>query len=135
MFRNKKTDKRKIITVSIIVLVFIAALLSLSSISDLKLWDMLDEIQRKYFPNTIINELIIRDPEMIERRVNRDVDRAIDEVTPEYDHIINEENKKYEPRYIEEKNDDKLCYSDECKKLAPPIRKCAPWVEDCINSD
>jgi len=129
-FGNKKTNKQ-LITVGIIISIIITALSQCSKISENALWDLLDEIQREFFPQTIINEVILKDPDKINRRVERDVDRAIQNVTPEYDRIIKEADKKYQPRYIEEKNDEILCYTDECKALAPPMRICAPWIEDC----
>ena len=129
-FGNKKTNKQ-LITVGLILSIIIAALSQCSKISENALWDLLDEIQREFFPQTIINEVILKDPDKINRRVERDVDRAIRNVIPEYDRIIQEADKKYQPRYIEEKNDETLCYTDECRALAPPMRICAPWIEDC----
>ena len=129
-FGNKKTNKQ-LITVGLILSIIIAALSQCSKIPENALWDLLDEIQREFFPQTIINEVILKDPDKINRRVERDVDRAIENVTPEYDRIIKEADKKYQPRYIEEKNDETLCYTDECKALAPPMRICAPWLDDC----
>ena len=128
---GKRPDKKKLIIVGIILSTLIAALSQCSKISENALWDLLDEIQREFFPQTIINDVILKDPDKINRRVERDVTRAIDQVTPEYDRIIREADKKYQPRYIEEKNDESLCYTDECKALAPPMRLCAPWLDDC----
>jgi hypothetical protein len=31
------------------------------------------------------------------------------------------------------KNDETVCYTDECKALAPPMRICAPWINDCLR--
>jgi hypothetical protein len=67
----------------------------------------------------------------LDARIELEVDRALQEVQPEYDRIIAEADKKYQPRYIEEDNDETLCYTDDCKKLAPPMRICASWVENC----
>ena len=130
-FGNKKPDKKQLIIVGIILSTFITVLSQCSKISENELWDLLDEIQREFFPQTIINEVILKDPNKIDRRVKRDVSKAVDHVTPEYDRIIEESNKKYQPKYMDEKNDENLCYSDECKKLTPPMRICAPWVDDC----
>ena len=130
-FGKKKPNKKQLIIVGIILSTLIAALSQCSKITENGLWDLLDEIQREFFPQTIINEVILKDPDKINRRVERDVDRAIRDVTPEYDRIIKEADKKYQPRYIEEKNDETLCYTDECKSLAPPMRICAPWLDDC----
>ena len=128
---GKKPDKKQLITVGIILSTLIAALSQCTKISENTLWDLLDEIQREFFPQTIINDVILKDSDKINRRVGRDVTRAIDQVTPEYDRIIREADKKYQPKYIDEKNDENLCYTDECKKLAPPMRICAPWIETC----
>ena len=86
-----------------------------------------------HFPQGIINRIILQDPDKVNRRVQRDVDRAIDDVKPEYDRIISDHDKKYKQKYIEEQNDESLCYSDDCKKLGPPMRICSPVFEgiDC----
>jgi len=130
-FGKKKPDKKQLIILSIVLSTLIAALSQCTGVSESGLWDLLDEIQRKYFPQGILNELILQDPHAVERRVKRDVDRAIDEVTPEYDRIIEESNKRYKPRYVEEKNDESVCYTDVCKELAPPMRICAPFYDGC----
>lgn len=132
-FGKKKTDKRELIKVSIIVSLLIAIISAFTGITENKLWDLLDELQRKYLPLGILNEIILQDPDKVNRRTERDVDRAIRDVTKEYDRIIAESDKKYKPRYIEEENDESLCYSEDCKKLAPPMRICSPIFEgiDC----
>ena len=126
-FGHKKPDKKQIIVLSIVVSSIIAALSQCTGVSENGLWDLYDEIQRKYFPNTIFSELILQDPDKVKRRVERDVTRAIDEVTPEYDRIIEEANKKYKPRYSEKAPDG----SEAQRLLGGEIRICAPWVEDC----
>ena len=130
-FGNKKPNKREIIKVSIIVSLLIAALSQCSKISENTLWDLLDEIQRKFFPQTILNELVLKDPDKINRRVERDVTRAIDKVISEYNRSIQEKDKKYQPRYMDETNNDTLCYTDQCKALAPPMRICSTWIDTC----
>ena len=67
----------------------------------------------------------------LEARIELEVDRAIRDVIPEYDRIISVYDKKYKPIYIDEVNDETLCYTEECKSLAPPMRICAPWVDNC----
>ena len=126
-FGKKKPDKKQLIILSIVLSSIIAALSQCTGVSENGLWDLLDEIQRKYFPQGILNELILQDPHAIERRVKRDVDRAIDEVTPEYDRIIQESNKRYKPRYSEKPPDG----SEAQKLLGGEMRICAVWVDDC----
>ena len=130
-FGNKKPDIKQYAIVGIVLTSIIVALSQCSGIKESTLWDLLDEIQRRYFPQTIINDFIIKDPKKLDRRVKRDVDRAILDVTPEYDRIIREANKKYQPRYMDLPNDENVCYTDECKALAPPMRVCAPWLDGC----
>ena len=126
-FGNKKPDKKQLIVVSIVLSSIIAALSQCTGVSESGLWDLLDEVQRKYFPNSILNELILQDPHAVERRVKRDVDRAIDQVTPEYNHIIEESNKRYKPKYVEKAPDG----SGAQKLLGGEMRICAVWVDDC----
>ena len=126
-FGEKKPDKKQLIILSIVLTSLIATLSQCTGISKSGLWDLLDEIQRKYFPQGILNELILQDPHAVERRVKRDVDRAIDEVTPEYDRIIQESNKRYKPRYSEKAPDG----SEAQRLLGGEMRICAVWVDDC----
>ena len=130
-FGKKKPDKKQLIILSIVLSSIIAALSQCTGASENGLWDLLDEIQRKYFPQTILNEIFIQDPDKVERRIKRDVDRAILDVTPEYDRIISDYTRKYKQKYVEEKNDESVCYTDACKALAPPMRICSVWVDDC----
>jgi hypothetical protein len=126
-FGKKKPDKKQLIILSVVLSSIIAALSQCTGASEDGLWDLLDEIQRTYFPQTILNEIFIQDPNKVERRVKRDVDRAIDEVTPEYDRIIEESNKRYKPRYSEKAPDG----SEAQKLLGGEMRICAVWVDDC----
>jgi hypothetical protein len=126
-FGKKKPDKKQLIILSIVLSSIIAALSQCTGASEDGLWDLLDEIQRKYFPQTILNEIFIQDPDKVERRVKRDVDRALDEVTPEYDRIIQESNKRYKPRYSEKAPDG----SEAQRLLGGEMRICAVWIDDC----
>ena len=130
-FGNKKPDKKQLIVVSIVLSSIIAGLSQCTGISESGLWDLLDEVQRRYFPQSIINDFIINDPEKLDRRVHRDVDRALDEAITDYNRFIEEADKKYKPRYQDLPNDETVCYTKDCKSLAPPMRICAPWVDTC----
>ena len=124
-FGNKKPDKRQIIILGIVVSSIITILSQCTGTSEDRLWDLLDEITRKY--PSVLQELILLDPHKVERRVKRDVDRAINKVTPEYDRIIEESNKRYKPRYSEKAPDG----SEAQKLLGGEMRICAVWVDDC----
>jgi hypothetical protein len=130
-FGKKKPDKKQIIIVSIVLSTLIAALSQCTGVSENGLWDLLDEIQRKYFPQTILNEIFIQDPDKVNRRVERDVDRAIKQVSIEYDRIIREADQKYKPKFIEKKPDG----SEAQKLLGGEMRICAVWVEDCVSNE
>ena len=132
-FGKKKPDKKQLIVVGVVISTLIAGLSQCTGVSESGLWDLLDELQRKYMPLGILNEIILQDPNKVNRRISRDIDKAIDDVTPEYDRIISDYTKKYKPKYMDEKNDETLCYTEECKKLAPPMRICSPVFEgiDC----
>ncbi len=130
-FHFGKPSKKTIITTSIVLSTIIAALSQCTGIHEKNLWDLLDEVQRKYFPQNVINRVIIQDPEKLNSRIQRDVNKAIDNVIPEYDRIISDYDRKYQSKYVEEKNDETVCYTDQCKALAPPMRICAPWVDTC----
>ena len=126
-FGKKKTDKKQLIVVSIVVSSIIAVLSQCTGVSEDGLWDLLDEMQRKYFPQGILNELILQDPNKVKRRVERDVTRELDEVTPEYNRIIEEADKRYKPRYSEKAPDG----SEAQRLLGGEMRICAVWVDDC----
>jgi len=127
-FGKKKPDIKQYAIIGIILSSIIAALSQCTGVSENGLWDLLDEIQRKYFPQTILNEFILKDPEKLNRRITRDVDRAVDDYVKKSGLKQSGVDK---PRYIEEENNETLCYSDQCKALAPPMRLCAPWVDTC----
>jgi hypothetical protein len=130
-FGKKKPDKKQLLIVGVVLSTLIAALSQCTKIPDHALWDLLDEVQRKYFPNGILNELILQDPHAVERRVKRDVDRALDEAIPEYDRFIEESNKRYEPKYVEKPPDG----SEAQRLLGGEMRICASWIDNCEKND
>ena len=67
----------------------------------------------------------------IDARIRIDIDKAITGATPEYDRIIREADKKYQPIIKDLEPNTEECYTEACKALGPPMRICAPWVEDC----
>jgi hypothetical protein len=130
-FHFGKPSKKTLITLSIVTSSIIAALSQCTGINENNFWDLLDEIQRKYFPQSSFNRIIVEDPDKVGRRVERDVTKSINAVIPEYDQIISDYNKNFKPRYIEEENNESICYTEECKSLTPPLRLCAPWIDSC----
>jgi hypothetical protein len=78
-FGKKKPDKKQIILISIVLSGIVATLSQCSGVPQERLWDLLDEVQRSLFPQTIINDVLLQDPGVVERRVERDVDKPFSE--------------------------------------------------------
>jgi hypothetical protein len=127
---KKRPDKKQIILISAILSGIVATLSQCSGVPSERLWDLLDEVQRSLFPQTIINDVLLQDPGVVERRIERDVDKAI----REYERLTrdSEPSRVPLPRLIEKDIDTSKCYSKECKSLGGEMRLCALWKEDCI---
>ena len=132
-FGKKRLDKKQLIIISAILSGIVATLSQCTGVSPERLWDLLDEVQRSLFPQTIINDVLLQDPGIVERRVERDVDKAI----REYEALTrdSEPPRVPLPRLIEKAPDEALCYSEDCKKLGGEMRLCAPWVDSCKEED
>jgi hypothetical protein len=128
-FGKKKPDKKQIVLISIILSGIVATLSQCSGVPQERLWDLLDEVQRSLFPQTIINDVLLQDPGVVERRVERDVDKAI----REYEELTKDSDPPRVPlpRLIEKAPDTSKCYTEECKKLGGEMRLCAPWFDTC----
>jgi hypothetical protein len=127
-FGNKKRGIMQYAIIGIVITSLIASLSRCTGISEINLWDMFDEIQRKYFPGSMINDFIIKDPEKLDRRIKRDVDKAIKNYWKE----IGESPVQIPaPIFSEKPVDSSVCYTDECKSLGGEMRLCSPWVPDC----
>ena len=124
-FGNKKPDIKKYAIVGIILTSVIATLTQCTGIKETSLWDVFDEVQRKFFPQTILNDFIIKDPEKLDRRIERDMDRAI----ADYERLTGDGRGAMipKPRYSEKPPDGSYAQS----VLGGEMRICAPWVLDC----
>jgi len=124
-FGKKKPDKKQIIIISVILSGIVATLSQCTGVSSEGLWDLLDEVQRSLFPGTVINDVLLKDPNIINRRVERDVDKAI----REYERLTkdSEPPRVPLPRFIEKAPDG----SEAQRLLGGEMRICAPWVDDC----
>jgi hypothetical protein len=128
-FGKKKPDKKQIILISAILSGIVTTLSQCTGAPHERLWDLLDEVQRRFFPQTIINDVLLQDPGVVDRRVKRDVDKAI----AEYERLTrdSEPPRVPLPRLIEKALDTSKCYTEDCKKLGGEMRLCAPWVDTC----
>jgi hypothetical protein len=128
-FGKKRLDKKQIILISVILSGIVATLSQCTGASQERLWDLLDEVQRTLFPQTIINDVLLQDPGVVDRRVKRDVDKAI----RDYERLTrdSEPPRVPLPRLIEKALDTSKCYTEECKKLGGEMRLCSPWLDTC----
>ena len=124
-FGKQKPDIKQYAIIGIVLSSMIAVLSQCSGIKQDSIWDLLDEVQRKYFPQTILNDFVIKDPEKLDRRIKRDVDAAISE----YERLTGDDGKVRipSPRYSEKPPDGSYAQS----VLGGEMRLCAPWVDDC----
>ena len=124
-FGKQKPDIKQYAIVGIILTSVIATLTQCTGIKETSLWDVFDEVQRRYFPGTILNEFVIKDPEKLDRRIHRDVDAAI----ADYERLTGEGRGAMIPkqRYSEKPPDGSYAQS----VLGGEMRICAPWVDYC----
>ena len=124
-FGKQKPDIKQYAIIGIVLSSVIALLSQCTGIKQDSIWDLLDEVQRRYFPQTILNDFVIKDPEKLDRRVKRDVDVAI----AEYERLTGDDGKVRipSPRYSEKTPDGSYAQS----VLGGEMRICAPWVDDC----
>ena len=124
-FGKKKPDKNQIILISVVLSGIVATLSQCTGASQEALWDLLDEVQRSLFPGTVINDALLQDPNVVKRRVERDVDRAI----RDYEDLTRgtDPPRVPLPRLSEKAPDG----SEAQRLLGGEMRLCAPWVDDC----
>ena len=126
-FGKKKPEKNQIILISLVLSGIVATLSQCTGTSQERLWDLLDEVQRSLFPGTVINDVLLKDPNIINRRVERDVDKAI----RDYERLTkgSEPPKIPLPRLIEKAPDG----SEAQRLLGGEMRICSVWVDDCLK--
>ena len=113
-FGKKKSSIFRYAIIGVILTSVVTGISQCTHIPEEQIYDIVDQIQRK-IPGKPLNDWIITDPILLDRRIKGDVNRAIDAVNPEYNRIISEYDKKYEQRYIEYPIDKSVCYTDECQ--------------------
>jgi hypothetical protein len=124
-FGKKRPDQKQIILISVILSGIVATLSQCTGAPQERLWDLLDEVQRRFFPQTIINDVLLKDPGIVKRRVERDVDKAI----RDYERLTGDSGTPRIPlpRLIEKAPDS----SEAQRLLGGEMRLCAPWVDTC----
>ena len=129
---NLKQKTIRFAIIGITLTTIVASFSKCTGIDEKHLYDLIDELKRKYFPNTELNEYIIKDPKLLDNRVKRDVDKAI----AEYERLTGDDGtvRMPSPRYSEKPVDTSVCYTDECRSLGGEMRLCSPWVDNCPSS-
>jgi hypothetical protein len=124
-FGKKKAPIKTIVVLSLII----ASLSSCLKIEEKTIWDIVYEYLQTYQPNSPLIPELQKDPGIVERDVERTVDRAI----REYERLTGDDGYATipEPRRSEKPVDTSVCYTDECRALGGEIRICAPWVDNC----
>ena len=124
-FGKKKPNKKQIILISVILSGIVATLSQCTGAPQERLWDLLDEVQRTLFPGTIINDVLLPDPGVVDRRVEREVDKAI----RDYEHLTRDSDP---PRVPLPRLSEKAPDGSEAQRLlGGEMRLCAPWVDTC----
>lgn len=88
-FGNKKSIKKVVIN-TLLFSGIIAIVSQCTGIDEKDLTDLVDEINREWVKNDAVNEQIITNPELLERRIERDVDKAIENYQLQEPQIIKE---------------------------------------------
>jgi len=132
-FGKQKPDIKQYAIIGIVLSSIIGLLSQCTGIKQDSIWDLLDEVQRRYFPQTILNDFVIKDPEKLDRRIKRDVDAAI----AEYERLTGDDGKVRipSPRYSEKPPDGSVCYTKDCQSLGGEMRLCAPFYDGCRKED
>jgi len=123
-FGKKKSSIFKYAIVGVIFTSTITVISQCTRISEEKLYDIVDQVQRK-IPGKPLNDYITTDPILLDRRIKRDVDSAI----LEYERLTGDDGRvRISPSYFSEKAPDG---SKAQKLLGGELRICGSWVPDC----
>jgi len=124
-FGKKKAPIKTIVVLSLII----ASLSSCLKIDQKHIWDIVYEYLQTYQPDSSLIPELQKDHGIVERDVERTVDKAI----RDYERLTGDDGSVtiLEPRRSEKPVDTSVCYTDECRALGGEIRICAPWVDNC----
>jgi len=125
-FGKKKASIKTLVILSLMV----ASLSSCLKIEEKTIWDILYEYIQTHKPDSPLIPELQKDSGIIERDVERTVDKAI----RDYERLTGDDGSVTipEPRRSEKPVDTDVCYTDECRALGGEIRICAPWVDGCL---
>ena len=116
-FGAKKIKKRDVFVAALFLNLAVTLLVRFLKVTPIQLWAIIDEIGRQY-KIALINELILQSPELLEERISRDVDKAIDE----YKDMVEWKEPEIKPVFSEKKEGE--------TPLGGEMRLRAPWIKD-----
>jgi hypothetical protein len=121
-------NKASITTILVLTLI-VASLSSCLKIEEKTIWDIVYEYLQTYQPDSPLIPELQKDSGIVERDVERTVDKAI----RDYERLTGDDGSVTipSPRRSEKPVDADMCYTDECRALGGEIRICAPWMVDC----
>ena len=124
-FGKKKSSIFRYAVIGVVFTSLVTGVSQCTHIPEENIYDFIDEVQRKYFPQTDLNDIIINTPQLLDRRVHRDVDKAI----KDYEDLTGDDGSvRISPSYFSEKAPDK---SNAQKLLGGEMRICGSWIPDC----
>lgn len=124
-FGKKKTSMATWVKLTLAIKMGVPFIAKVIRVKESSLYAFLDEIVRKYFPQSVVNEFIVKDDELLSSRVDRDVTRAIDDYNSNQTTPIIQE-----PNVVELEPDG----SDAQKLLGGEIRLANTFTETNGNS-
>ena len=125
------SKKLRSIIISSVVILIVVSLSGWLKMSEKDIWKFYNLIMQQFGLDRDV--IKIESEQERDARIELEVDKAINDVIPEYDRIIREADQKYQPRFLEKPVDESVCSSEDCKKLGGEMRICAPWVETCVK--
>ena len=124
-FGKKKSSIFRYAIIGVVFTSLVTGVSQCTHIPEENIYDFIDKVQRKYFSQTDLNDIIINTPQLLDRRVHRDVDKAI----RDYEDLTGDDGSvRISPSYFSEKAPDK---SNAQKLLGGEIRICGSWIPDC----
>ena len=124
-FGKKKSSIFRYAVIGVVFTSLVTGVSQCTHIPEENIYDFIDEVQRKYFPQTDLNDIIINTPQLLDRRVHRDIDKAI----KDYEDLTGDDGSvRISPSYFSEKAPDK---SNAQKLLGGEMRICGSWIPDC----
>lgn len=73
----KRTTMKEFIIIDVVLRIVVVVLSVVLKVSDEMILDLIDEIQKQYWPDGKVNDYFLNHPQLIARRVEREVDSAI----------------------------------------------------------